>query len=252
MPVRHRSSPTHTPGGPIRPWKLAFLCKALERLVKDSLVEPLVIHFDKITKKLRTETLDASYLPSNTMGARRFRATGNFHLQGGDQKQVARLTIPFTGDPMLLKYTPNPCGMTFPQGEVNGRTIQFDVILWGTPEDAQRVPGEIQKNRELMATFAAAINKQVKDFNESLPTQVKAAFSAKLDELNKQYAIFDQLGIGEEPDQLPGPSSPTIPQPKKGKARAGQIIQYVATMYVKELNQTNYNIGDVNNAIQSA
>jgi hypothetical protein len=28
MPVRHRLSTTHTPGGPIRPWKTAFLCKA--------------------------------------------------------------------------------------------------------------------------------------------------------------------------------------------------------------------------------
>ncbi len=32
----------------------------LERLVKDSLVEPLNIQFDKRTKKLRTETLNAS------------------------------------------------------------------------------------------------------------------------------------------------------------------------------------------------
>src|SRR5262249_19250032 len=47
MPVRHRSSPTHTPGGPIHPWKLAFLCKAASRLspsptqCRGALIRPL-------------------------------------------------------------------------------------------------------------------------------------------------------------------------------------------------------------------
>ena len=38
-------------------------------------------------------------------------------------------------------------------------------------------------------------NQQVKEFNESLPAQVKAAFTMKLDELTKQHAVFDSLGI---------------------------------------------------------
>jgi hypothetical protein len=223
----------------------------LERLVKDSLVEPLVIQFDKMTRKLRTETLDASYLPAKTMGARRFHAMGDFPLEGGNQKQVARLTIPFSGDPTLLKFAPNPCGMTSPQGEVNDHTVQFDVILWGAAEDAQRVRDEIQKNRDLIADCSGKINKQVKEFNESLPAQVKAAFTAKLDELTKQHAVFDDLGIPEEPEPPPSPRGPITQQAKKGKARAVQIIQNIETMFVQQLNQTNYNVGDVNNAVQS-
>jgi hypothetical protein len=223
----------------------------LERLVKDSLVEPVAIHFDKMTRKLRTETLDASYLPEGSMGARRFRSMGNFELEGGNQKQVARLTIPFTGDPALLKFSPRTCGLTLPQGEVSGHTIQLDVILWGTPEDAQRVKDEIQKNRDLIADYAGKINQQVKEFNESLPAQVKAAFTTRLEELTKQHAAFDDLGIPEEPEPPEMPASSGSPSPRRGKGQVTHIIQYIDKMYVQQLNQTNNNIGDVNNAIQA-
>jgi hypothetical protein len=224
----------------------------LERLVKESLVEPLTLHFDRMTRKIRTEALDASYLPAGSMGAHRFRATGNLSLQGGNQKQVARLTIPFSGDPALLKYAPNPCGLTLPRGEESGSTIQFDVIMWGSsPEDNQRVKDEIKNNRDLLADSAAKINKQAKEFNESLPAQVKAAFTAKLEELTKQHSVFDDLGIPEEPEPPAMPSSPAPAKPKTTKARAVHIIQYVENQYVQQLNQTNNNIGDVNNAIQA-
>jgi hypothetical protein len=227
----------------------------LERLVKESLVEPLAIEFDRMTHKLRTEELDGSVISRNSMAGRMF-ASGDFDDeeifgQCGNKKQVSRLSIPFTGDPTLLEYAPNPCGLTFPRGEVHGHTIQFDVILWGNADDAQRVKGEIQGNRELLASCAANINRQVKEFNESLPAQVKAAFTTKLSELTQQYTIFEDLGITEEPEPPAVPNSPAPPRPKKGKARAGQIIQYVEKMFVQQLNQTNNNFGDVNNAIQS-
>ena len=203
----------------------------LEQLVVGSLVEPLVMQFDRMTRKLRTEELDRPVIPR--------------------KKQVARLSIPFNGDPKLLEYAPNPCGLTLPRGEVCGKTVQFDVILWGNPDDTQRVKDEIQRNRDLLSSCAASINKQVKEFNELLPAQVKGAFTAKLDELTNQHTIFDDLGIPEEPEPPVLSSSPSAPQPKKGKARAAQIIQNIETMYVQQLNQTNNNRGDVNNAIQS-
>lgn len=229
----------------------------VEQLVTGSLVEPLVIHFDKMTRKLRTENLDAAYLPADSMGGRRFRSMGNFPLQGGRQKQVARLTIPFSGDLNLLKFSPNPCGLTLPQGEVSGQTILFDVILWDQ-NDGQRVKDEVQKNRDLIADCAAKINKQVKEFNELLPAAVKAAFTANLEELTKHHAVFDDLGIPEEPEPpaqpcglRPSARSLGSSQPKRGREWAVQIIQIVEAMYVQQLNQTNNNIGNVINAIRS-
>src|SRR6266851_4529637 len=107
----------------------------LERLVKDSLVEPLIIQFDKATKKIRVDEFNASTIPHNSVAGRMLRS-GRFHdsdIQGriGSQKQVAWLSIPFTGDPLLLQYAPIPCGQTFPRGQVSGNTIQFDVVLSG-------------------------------------------------------------------------------------------------------------------------
>lgn len=226
----------------------------LENLVKEALVEPLAIQFDRMTRKLHTEELDGSVIPTNSMAGRMLRRgfdESEIFGEAGNKKQVARLSIPFTGDPALLEYAPNPCGLTFPRGEVYGDTIQFDVILWGNSDDSERIRDEIQRNRELMSSCAASINKQVKEFNESLPAQVRCAFTAKLDELTRQHTIFDDLGIAEEPDAPVLSSSPFTPPPKKGKARAVQIIQNVEKMFVQHLNQTNNNAGDVNNAIQS-
>lgn len=223
----------------------------LEGLVQKSLVEPLTIHFDGMTHKRRTETLDASYLPEDSMGGRRFRAIGNFPLDGGNQKQVTRLIIPFSGDPTLPKYAPNPCDMDFPQGEIHDHTIQFDVILWGSPEDGQRLKSAVQKSRERITKYADAINQQVKSFNESLPPQIKAAFAAKLEELTRQYAAFEELGIPEVTEPPEMPTSPVPAKPKTAKAQVVHINQFIDKMFVQQLNQTNNNIGDVNNDIQS-
>jgi hypothetical protein len=222
----------------------------LERLVKDSLVEPLNLRFDKMTQKIRTDNLDRSAIPHNSMAGRMLgrRAESDVLEMMGGQKQVARLFIPFTGDPALLQYTPSSCGTHLPHGDVSGHTLEFDVVLGNTPDDANRVKAEIKQNREMIAESAAKNNQQVKEFNESLPAQLKAAFTTKLEELTKQYAIFEDLGIPEQPEP---PTVPSSPAPKKGKARAVQIIQNVETMIVQQLNQTNYNVGDVNNAIQS-
>jgi hypothetical protein len=214
----------------------------LDRLVKESLIAPLSIEFGKITRKLRTEHIDGSQLPFDHFGER-----GRSY-----PKQVARLSIPFSGEEDLLVYAPNSCGMTFPQGEVYGNTIQFDLILWGSADDAQRVKEQIKRNCDLIADYAGKINQQVRSFNESLPAHISAAFRMKLDELTKQHSIFDDLGIPEEPEPPAMPIIMTAPQPKKGKARAVQIIQHIEAMYVQTLNQTNYNAGDVNNAIQGA
>ncbi len=199
----------------------------LSRLVRGSLVEPLSIRFDQMTRSpLRSE-----------------------QVRPGWVAQVARLSIPFTGDPVLLTYAPDPCGLTFPQGEVCDKTIQFDVIVG----DAQAVKADIEANRSLIASCAEGVNRQARQFNESVPAKVKAAFDAKLAELTKQHAIFDDLGIGEEPKPAPAAwgGRPAPARPVKPRDRAVHIIQYVEAMYVQHLSQVNNNTGDVNNAISS-
>ncbi len=178
----------------------------LEQLVKDSLIEPLVIQFDRMTRNYRTEKVGRSATPDNSM-AGPMLASGRFDDENEGvvckdviNRMVARMSIPFIGDPTLLEYAPNPCGMTFPKGEVIGKTVQFDVILWDTPDDTQREKADIQLNCGQLSSCAAIINKQIKAFNKSLTAQVESAFAAKRDELTKQHAIFDDPGIAEQPE----------------------------------------------------
>jgi hypothetical protein len=216
-----------------------------ERVIKGALVEPLVLHFDRMTRQTRTEEIDGSFFP------------GDFFVERGRcyPKTIVRILVPFSGDPKLLEYSPSTAGLTFPRGEVCGNTIQFDILMWGYPDDANRVKQELDSNRTLLETCATKVSEQVKQFNEALVPQIKAAFAAKLDELTKQHAVFDDLGIPEEPERAALPSSPVAPKAKKDKARPDRIIvniEKIEQMLVQTLNQTNNNNGDVNNAIQGS
>ncbi len=215
----------------------------LSKLVQDSLVGAIHLHFDKMMHKPRSEQFDGSEFPD------RF----SFNVEPGHSysKTVVRITIPFTGDRQLLEYTPNSATFNFPRGEVNGQSVQFDVIFWGYHDDNERVKQEIEQNRDMLESYAVNTNKQVKQFNEQLFEQVKPVFQTKLDELTRQLSVFDTLGIKEEPDPVYPAAIPVAPKPKKA-ARASQIIQYIEKQYVQQLNQTNNNDGDVNNAIQSS
>lgn len=215
----------------------------LARLVKDSLVEPLVFDFAGMSFATRTEQIPAEWFPDN------FNVTRGRNYP----KTVARISIPFTGDRNLIEFTPNECTLNFPIGEVSGNKVQFDIILWGHSDDEQRAKQRIEENRAMIEMYARNSAKQVKAFNESLPEQVKAAFETKFTELSQQHSIFTGLGIKAEEKVEPFYSSATTTAPKKSRAREPKvIIQYVMNQYVEQLNQTNNNVGgDVNNAIQS-
>jgi hypothetical protein len=211
-----------------------------QRIVKEGLIAPLVLHFDQMIRQTRTEQIDGSLFP------------GDFNVERGRYypKTVVRIVVPFSGEGDLLKYSPSTAGLTFPRGEVSGDKIRFDILLWGYSDDATRVKHDLESNRHLLETCASTVTMQVRQFNEALAPQIKAAFAAKLDELTKQHAIFDDLGIPEQSESM-GLAGSSAPKPKKGKARADQINIYVETMLVETLNQTNNNTGNVNNAIQS-
>jgi hypothetical protein len=196
-----------------------------------------------MTRALRTEEFDGAHLPFDFVGTRHGKKY---------PKQVARISIPFTGDSQLLNFTPSTCSTTFPRGQVSGKTIQFDVILWGYEDDGRRVKEQIDENLRSLDGYTANVVKDVKAFNEALPEKIKRAFNVKLEELTKQHSIFDSLGIKEQEIISPAPATgEATSQPKKSRSRAVHIIQYIENQYVQKLNQINNNTGDVTNAIQS-
>lgn len=217
----------------------------LHNLVKSSIVEPLIIHFDLKTQKMRKESFYRREMPLEFC-----------HLSDGPyDKTVARISIPFSGDTVLLELAPNSVLSCFPKGEVNGKSIQFDVVLWGYEDDNKRVKREIEMNLGLLRDFSKYTNDQIKQFNEMLPKRIEAAFKNKFQELSTQLTIFEELGIKEaehDPDpQLSYSNEEPFPHEKVRQSRQVLIIQSINNMYVQTLNQINYNSGDVNNAILS-
>ncbi len=214
----------------------------LSKLVKDSLVEPLALNFEKMTFDSRTEQIAAEDFPFS------------FHVLPGKSypKTVMRISVPFTGNRTLLELTPNQFTSCFPVGEVRGNRVQFDILLWGGNDDEQRAKRDIDENRGRLELYAGNSARQVREFNESLPAQVKETFEAKVKELSRQHSIFADLGIKAE-EKVRVSHAVTAPTPKKPKTRDPKmVVQFVMNQYVEQLNQTNNNTGgDVNNAIQS-
>ena len=207
----------------------------LTKLVKDALVVPLEIdtRFEKMTREIRDDEIETQ--------------------RGRYAARVARLSIPFKGEEVLLKYCPKEWGTTFPMGEVSGETIQFDVLMSGG-QTAEQVKDEIRKNCDQIQLAAGMINQQVREFNQSLPGAVQAAFTTKFEELKKQHAIFDDLGIKEAEELVdePVPVVALAPRPRKKVTKETYVFLYVENQFVNQMNQINKNTGDVNNAIQSS
>ena len=221
----------------------------LERIVKESLVEPIVLDFDEMTYSPRTEEVPAEFFDSF-----------EFNMTPGRlyPKTVVRISVPYKGDRNLFYLSPNMFGTTRPSGEVVGSRVQFDILMKGYDDDEARCKSEMEQNKEQLIWYVNASTAQVKNFNQKVPEEIKAAFKQKLEELTKQHSFLDGLGIKREAvtqstdtSEVNAMKSP----PRAAKSRSNEpkvIIQIIEKMYVKQLNQTNNNTGgDVNNAIQS-
>jgi hypothetical protein len=221
----------------------------LDQLVADSIVEPLTIHDDRREHAERNEVIPAQLIPYECL-ARRKGINQNM--------QVSRISIPFSGDRNLTKYTGQVYGGSTPTARVSGDNIEFDVIL---AADRQKVKQEIDETTKRIKECADNVNRLVHAFNAALPAKVRTAFDEKFAELTDQQSIFDDMGI---PAAKPEPSTEgfIVAKPaskKKAKKEQGVtvIINHVHThiekAYTEKLIQINKNVGgDVNNAIQAS
>lgn len=212
----------------------------LQGLVRDALVAPINLKANEKTCVKRTEYFAANELPCNRFD----------HFSSGEKypKTVATISLPFTGDPELFKHSPKTSTMSFPHGDVVGSSIKWDVIFWGESiegGDAGIIKG-IESNEQFIKERAEKVNEEVKAFNFTLPEKIGKIFQKKYDRLKQENATLDALGIVEEkPDVSPYPS------PKKSRQKPQQVINRFQVIITDQLNQMNYNVGDVNNAIQS-
>ncbi len=216
----------------------------VQRIVRDSLVELPSIDFENMTYNTRTEEISKSIFPTDIY----------FHDRNGlVLRQVARISIPFRGDPACFRYSASTFGSAFPIGRISGGMIEFDVIFWGYQDDEERVKQQVEQQKEALKTYIGYAAEDVWKFNQQLPGIVEAAFRKRLDEFTKHTSFLDSLGMkAESPKPANVPiGKPDSPLSRKPEQRPVQIIQNIKAIYVRQLNQTNNNSGDVNNAIQS-
>jgi hypothetical protein len=217
----------------------------LSKLVEESIVSPITLKTDTITRTSRTEYFAAGDLPCNRGWWRDEYSVEKF------PKTVATISIPFSGDPELLKHCPRTFNTCPPFGDVIGNSIKFDIILWGESEIGSEAKAikTIQDNQKQIEWYVEKVNEEVKEFNSRLPEKVISVFKSKFERLAQENAALDAIGIVEEKPKETN-WTPTTPLRKKRRP-ASVIIQTVENMYVQQLIQTNNNAGDVKNEIQS-
>lgn len=216
-------------------------------IVKQSLVEPIVLLPDEMVQEPRTEFFHASQFPWN-IGMR------DHFLNEKYPKPVSRIKLPFQGDSSLLKYCPNECQSSFPIGEVQGNTIVWDVIFYGESYDDQ-IPQNISDNIKCINWYLERVNKEVDLFNQFIPNKIKDRFATKSQALIKQSSVLNNIGIKKE-ESIELPPASLADFTKSARLAHPQIlcqffIQVVNEQFVEQLNQTNHKVGTVNNAIQS-
>jgi hypothetical protein len=136
-----------------------------DKFVTDLVSQSLVANVKLLpmTKKVRSERIDASGFPPHFCVI-----SGNSYVE-----QVARISIPFTGDKAILEHHPNHGFMNLPMGEINGDKIEWDVVLFKYNDDGKQVAQEIKSNQTMIETLLKNGNKQVDDFNKRLPNVLK-------------------------------------------------------------------------------
>ena len=196
-------------------------------IVRDSLVEPPSLDFENMTYNTRTEEINKAISP---MEFRFFNGSETF------PKQVARISIPFRGDPACFRHAASTFGTAPPNGRISGGAIEFDVVFWGYQDDEERLKREVEQQKEGLKTYMGYAAEDVRNFNQQLPGIVEAAFRKRLEEFTKHTSILDSLGIKAESPSSANPpmSKHESPPAKKKEPRPVQIIQHIQAMYVQE------------------
>lgn len=221
----------------------------LEGIVALATIKPLVLKTSDMKRAMRTEQIPGSmhppeFLMIDEQRHRRYPRT------------VARIKIPFEGEEDVFYCRPSTFGFQLPQADVIGRRIEFDVVFWGKESDSDDVKRIIQERIELIESYLVNANKDIAAFNLTAASEIKKAFQAKLEKLSGQISVLDDIGIAEEEESPFALATPSGRKQRKSTTRekpvtVQHVTVYVEKLFAENLNQTNNNTGDVNNAIQS-
>jgi len=164
----------------------------VEHLVAEMEVEPLVLHEDRMEMDQQETQIDV---------------TGRFEYDAfqGEGPVMApgikvTVSIPFTGDPSLWQFRPNPCRLSFPTGTVEHPGANGVGFLEIVLQQTSQTSGEIFK-RDLDSVldgirFNLGNQKiQVEAANKELPQRIQQAIARRRERLKKHASIVQVLNI---------------------------------------------------------
>jgi hypothetical protein len=183
----------------------------VDHFVSEYRIETLTIHADHAEAEHRETKIDVSHDRLRFMHSGR----GPVMVKGDE----VTIHVPFTGEPVLFKFTPStynvnpPRGRVIPKGELAG-TATITLALPSDANDADRFNAWIKEQLRGLQEYADWIRNDVTGFNQQLPQHARSAVQARRQQLERQGALLQKLAIPLRPRE--GAPSPTpIPMPKK-------------------------------------
>lgn len=155
-------------------------------------VDPLKIYEENMEMEQNETRIDVSrYADRNP-----FRREGPIYVQGIKLK----ISIPFTGDPMLWKLRPNSWQTTFPRAIINqpiGNDAGYIEFIFQHPSDSQHeiLKSEFDSELKSIRFYIDAQLGQINAFNQSLPALIEQAIGVRKKRLELNEAIAGSFGI---------------------------------------------------------
>jgi hypothetical protein len=156
----------------------------LQHLLDQFRLEPLQIHFDKVSASPHEEMIPAERFPGPS-----------FIVRAGERypKQVFRYYIPYEGTEELLKCIPNPRILWTAEVELEDGNICFEIIDFHG--DAGHVRGEAERIMKPMGQQLENVKKQVNAYNEQVTNFIKEVITKRKAELQSQIGVAGSLGV---------------------------------------------------------
>jgi hypothetical protein len=158
----------------------------LDYLENDFKIDPLLLHFYKLTVSDREERILAERFPNRGF---------DFNVERGRSypKHVVTYHLPFSGEAKLLRSTPSNRLLWTTNVYIEGGCVCFDIIdFYG---DASRVKSEAESILKNIGQQLENVTKQVAQYNHSLRSIAAEALARRRQELGNRHTVLRSLGV---------------------------------------------------------
>lgn len=164
----------------------------VEHIESELHVEPLSLYEDSMEMEQHEIQVDVSgYRDRNP-----FDNPGPIYVAG------IRVTVslPYTGDSLLWKLSPNSFQTVFPQADVRepigDKAGHLEMVFeQPTDEKPEQMKQRLDRDLELIRFYVDAQRNQVEQFTETAPDIIRKAIKERRERLKKHSGLADMLGI---------------------------------------------------------